>query len=214
VHLVDGVIDSGYVLLGTTALAGAGVAIGLWRTDEEKIPQTGVVAAAFFVVSLIHVPLGPVPAHLTLVGLAGLLLGWSVFPAILVGLVLQGVLFGFGGWTTLGINTLTFAVPAVICYYLFGTPLRWLRRAGPWVFVLGFAAGSVGIVLSALLFSGFLLMTGEEFLPTVYFVLAAHVPILFVEGMVTGTIAVSLKRLRPQVFGPLPPVMLKGCPHA
>jgi cobalt/nickel transport system permease protein len=67
--------------------------------------------------------------------------------------------------------------------------------------------------LSALVFSGFLLLAGDEFLPTVYVVLAAHVPILIVEGIVTGTVAVSLKRLRPQVFGPLSAVVWKGCPH-
>ena len=130
-HLNDGMIESGPILLGGAVAAGIGVAIGLWRMDEEKIPQTGVMAAAFFVTWSIHVPVGIVGVHLTLVGLAGLVLGWSVFPAVLVGLLLQLVLFGFGGWTTLGLNVLFFAVPAVLCYYLFRRPLVRLRGPVP-----------------------------------------------------------------------------------
>jgi cobalt/nickel transport system permease protein len=194
-------IDSGPVLLGGAVAAGIGVAIGLWRTDEEKIPQTGVMAAAFFVVSSIHVPVGMFTVHLTLAGLAGVVLGWAVFPAILVGLLLQVLLFGVvGGWTTLGLNTLTFAIPAILCYYLYRRPLARCRRGGPAVFALGFAVGATGMLGSCLVLSGILLLAGREYGPTVYFIQSVHVPLLIVEGIVTGTICVSLKRLRPDVL--------------
>jgi cobalt/nickel transport system permease protein len=190
------------------------VAIGLWRLDEERIPQTGVMAAALFVASLIHVTIGPGSAHLTLVGLAGVLLGWSVFPAVLVALLLQAVLFQFGGLTTLGINTLTFAIPAVVCHYLFGPALRALRRPGAAVFVVGFATGLIGMLLSCVMYSGFLLTGGGEgFGNIVWAVLGVHIPILAIEGFVTGTIVVSLKRLRPEIFDTASFAGVKGCPH-
>ena len=88
--------------------------------DHDQIAKVGILAAAFFVASLIHVPLGPANAHLTLNGLVRLLLGWGAFPAILVALSLQTTFFQFGGLTTLGVNTLIMAFPAVSCYLIFG----------------------------------------------------------------------------------------------
>jgi cobalt/nickel transport system permease protein len=181
--------------------------------DEERIPQTGVMAAALFVASLIHVTIGPGSAHLTLVGLAGVLLGWSVFPAVLVALLLQAVLFQFGGFTTLGINTLTFAIPAVVCHYLFGPVLRSLRNPGRAVFFAGFAAGTTGMLLSCVVYGGVLLAGGEGFENIVSFVLVAHVPILLIEGFITGTVAVSLKRLRPEIFDTASGARAERCPH-
>jgi cobalt/nickel transport system permease protein len=214
VHLMDGVIDSVPVLLGGTALAAAGVASGLWRMDDEKIPRTGVVAAAFFVASAIHVPTPIGAVHLTLVGLAGLILGWSVFPAMLVGLALQVQLLGFGGWTTLGLNTVAFALPAIICYYLFGRALSRVKPTGPRVFALGFAAGFLGMLLYCLVFCGILLLCGKEFRIPSLMVLLFHVPVLVVEGIVTGSVVVSLKRLRPEVFDAVGPAVAKEYSHA
>ena len=51
----------------------------------------------------------------------GLVLGWAIFPTVLVGLILQVVFFSIAGPTVLGINTLIMALPGVICHYLF----RW-----------------------------------------------------------------------------------------
>jgi cobalt/nickel transport system permease protein len=216
-HIHDGVLTgpfAGPILLGGAAVAAGGVAIGLWRLDEEKIPQTGVVAAALFVASIIHVPVGPSSAHLMLVGLAGVLLGWAVFPAVLIALLLQAILFPwFGGLTTLGLNTLAFAVPALLCHYLFGWALRALRRTGTAVFLVGFGAGLTGMMLSCFVYSGFLLLGGEGFGTIVGAVLLLHLAVLPVEGFITGTIAVSLKRLRPEIFGSLTLAGAKECPH-
>ncbi len=55
----------------------------------------------------------------------GLLLGWPAFPAILVGLFLQALLFQFGGLTVLGVNTFNVAVPAVLCFYLCAGRAPW-----------------------------------------------------------------------------------------
>ncbi|MGD8881735.1 MAG: energy-coupling factor ABC transporter permease, partial [Desulfobacterales bacterium] len=91
-HISEGVL-SGPVLISGGALTAAGTAIGLKKLDYDRIAQAGILAAAFFVASLIHVPIGPANAHLILNGLVGLLLGWAAFPVILVALVLQAVLF-------------------------------------------------------------------------------------------------------------------------
>jgi len=95
-HISEGVL-SGPVLVSGAALAAVGTAIGLKKLDYDHIAQAGILSAAFFVASLIHVPIGPSNAHLILNGLVGLLLGWAAFPVILVALVLQAMLFQFGG---------------------------------------------------------------------------------------------------------------------
>ena len=93
-HISEGVL-SGPVLLSGAALAAAGTAVGLRKLDYDRIAQAGVLSAAFFVASLIHVPIGPSSVHLLLNGIVGLLLGWGAFPAILVALVLQALFFQF-----------------------------------------------------------------------------------------------------------------------
>ncbi len=93
-----------------------------------------MLAAAFFVASLIHVPIGPSNVHLILNGIVGLLLGWAAFPAILIALVLQAMLFQYGGISTLGVNTIIMALPAVTCGLLLG-------RAAADAFRLGFHGG-------------------------------------------------------------------------
>jgi cobalt/nickel transport system permease protein len=123
-HISEGVL-SGPVLISGAALAAVGTAIGLKKLDYDQIAKAGMLSAAFFVASLIHIPIGPANAHLVLNGLVGILLGWAAFPAILVALVLQGVFFQFGGITTLGVNTIIMALPAIICYLIFG---RWVLK--------------------------------------------------------------------------------------
>ncbi len=118
-HISEGVLSTP-VLISGAALAVAGTTIGLKKMDYERIPQVAVLSAAFFIASLLHVPIGPSSVHLILNGLMGLLLGWVAFPAILVGLLLQAILFQYGGLTSLGVNTVTMALPAVICFFLLG----------------------------------------------------------------------------------------------
>src|SRR3569832_673704 len=95
-HISDGIL-SGPVLAdgfaGTAMVAG----LTLRKMDMEEIPKVSVITAVFFVASLIHVPVGPSSVHLILNGLDGVVLGWRAFPAIMLGIILQAILFGHGG---------------------------------------------------------------------------------------------------------------------
>lgn len=102
-HISEGVL-SAPVLISGGVLAAAGTMIGLKKIDYDHIARVGILSASFFVASLVHVPIGPANAHLIMNGVVGLLLGWAVFPAILVALLLQVVFFQFGGITTLGVK--------------------------------------------------------------------------------------------------------------
>jgi len=122
-HISEGVLSAPVLAVGY-GLTVAGTAVGLYTLDEKNIPKTGLMAAVFFIASFIHVPVGPSSVHLVLNGLAGVLLGWAVFPALLVALFLQAILFQFGGLSTLGVNTFCMAFPAVLCGLFFRAFLK------------------------------------------------------------------------------------------
>lgn len=197
-HISEGVLSSA-VLIAGAAITTAGVAAGLKGIDQKEIPSMGILSAAFFVASLIHVPVGPVSAHLILNGMLGLILGWKAFPVILVGLGLQALLFQFGGITTLGVNTLNLALPSVICYYLFGWGLK--PGAGRSVlFFSAFGSGFFAVLLSGIMVGFSLYLTGEAFLPAAKLVVAAHLPVMFVEGILTAACILFLKKVRPELL--------------
>ena len=193
-HLVDGVV-SVPVLVGGSAIAVAAIGYGLRRIEGERIAQVGVMSAAFFVASLVHVPIGPASAHLLLNGLAGIVLGWAAVPAIFAALMLQAAFFGFGGITVLGVNTVIMALPAVAAFHLFA---RAGGRAGG--FVSGAAAGAFAVCASCGLIASVLMLSGAGFAAAAKLILAAHLPVAIVEAFVTGCAVVFLRRVKPDVL--------------
>jgi len=204
-HIYEGVLagtaQGQLLLLAGAAATAAATAVGLRKLDYQRMPQAAVLSAAFFVASLIHVPLGPTSVHLVLNGLLGLVLGWAAFPVVLVALVLQAVFFSFGGPTALGVNTLVMALPAVACHYLFYAPVRNGRESR--VFWAGFAAGATAIVLSALLTAAVLALAGKPFEIIGQAFLVAHLPLAMIEGMVTGSVVVLVRKVRPELLDAL-----------
>lgn len=201
VHIVDGVL-SAPILIGGVSIAITGVALGLRSIEPDRIPQVGLMSAAFFVASLIHVPLGPSSVHLLLNGLAGLVLGWAVFPAVLIALLLQAVFFGYGGLTVLGVNVTLMALPAIACYYVFRPMLNRgsAPRGGGAAFGWGAATGAVAIVLTAAAVGLALAFSGEEFIPAAKLAFVAHIPVMVIEAVVTGAIVTLLQKVRPDVL--------------
>ena len=194
-HISEGIL-SWQVLAGSGAIALAGTTLGIATLDQEKVARTGILSAAFFVASLIHIPLGPGSVHLILNGLIGVILGWSAFPAILIALLLQAIMFQFGGLTTLGVNTVIMAVPAVISYYFFNLFNRWsFIQLG-----VTFAIGALAILFSALLAAGALMFSGENFRELAVMIVVAHLPVMMVEAMVTGFAVVFLKKVKPNLL--------------
>ncbi|MEJ5358644.1 MAG: cobalt transporter CbiM [Desulfobacterales bacterium] len=204
-HISEGVL-SGPVLLAGAALAAAGTGIGLKKLEPEQIPRAAMLAGAFFVASLVHVPLGPTSVHLVLNGLVGLLLGWTAFPAILVGLVLQAVFFQFGGLTTLGVNTLIMALPAVTGYGLFS---RFLQGPKAAALAAAFACGFLSVLLGGVVVGLALALSGEHFLNVAFAVVLAHLPVMGIEGVVTALCVGFLRRVQPGLLPGRPPVEVR-----
>ncbi len=196
-HISEGVL-SPQVLVAGGGLAAAGIAYSLKKMDYERVPQVAIVSAAFFVASFVHLPIGPVSVHLTLNGLAGILLGWAAFPAILVALFLQGVLFQFGGLTTLGVNTLNMALPAVICFLAFKRGIH--NRSATLSAIAAFVCGFFAVALSGLMVAVSLIWSEESFFDVARVVVAGHLPVMVIEGLITAFIVGFLKRVKPDVL--------------
>ncbi len=196
-HIAEGVLSTPVLVAGWALTAGA-TAVGLRKLDWEHVMSVSILAAAFFVASLIHVPIGPVSMHLVLNGLLGLVLGWAAFPAILCGLLLQAVFFQYGGFTSLGVNTLNMALPAVLCWYLL-RPL--LSRGGKARSIAAFTAGFLAVLLAGVFTSLSLALSDEGFLTTAKAVLLGHVPVMLVEGVITLFVVGFLARVQPELLG-------------
>lgn len=196
-HISEGVL-SAPVLISGAAMAAFGTAVGYRKLDYESIPQVAVLSAAFFIAALIHVPIGPSSVHLILNGLMGLLLGWVAFPAILVGLLLQAILFQYGGLTSLGVNTVTMAVPAVICFYMFRAGVR-NEKTGICL-ASAFLCGSLSVLLGSLLVALALVSTGEAFFTIAKVIVVAHIPIMIIEGIISAACVKFLKKVKPEIL--------------
>ncbi len=201
VHISDGVLDpwlweSGWVI---TAVI---LAYALSKMKTDDVPKLSVITAAVFVASLIHMQIGPTSVHFILNGFAGVMLGILAFPCIFVALVLQCFLFGHGGITTIGINTVNMGVPALIAYLIFktGTKLDIRPETKNRVSLFGAIAGGVAVVLALLLLAAELITTGEEFYETTVLVVSTHIPIIAIEAIFTGVLAGFIATVKPEMF--------------
>jgi ABC-type Co2+ transport system permease subunit len=125
VHISDGVLQVPW-LLGGFGVAGMLVLVSLWRVRDDEVPRIALLSAAFFIVSLIHVRVGPTSVHLLFNGLIGVLLGPRAALAIVVGLFLQFQYLAHGGIMALGVNTCVLTLPALGAWLMFHA----LHRSG------------------------------------------------------------------------------------
>jgi len=206
VHISDGVLSSPVIAAGfgiTLVLLGITL---WWGTREgditEQIPKLSVMAGAFFVASLINVPVPPTCVHLILNGLMGVVLGALSYPAIFIGLTLQALLFQHGGITTIGINTVIMGVPALITYGIF----RIGYRKGVPLTLLGTVCGGLAVFLSVIFLAVSLITTGEEFMAIAKLTAIAHIPIVIIEAVVTGSVVTFLAKVKPELL----PIDMEG----
>jgi cobalt/nickel transport system permease protein len=197
-HISEGVL-SGPVLAGGAILALGGLARGLRELKADDLPRAALLAAVFFTASLIHINIGPFSAHLLLSGLLGLVLGWAAFPVIFVALLLQGILFQYGGLTVLGVNTFNLAGPAVAMGLAGRAALaRFGWRAAPASSLL---AGGGAVLLSGLLAALSLALSGGEFAAAAAALGLAHLPVAAIEALVTFFAVQFLRQVRPGLLG-------------
>ena len=196
-HISEGILSEPVIAVGY-ALAIGGTLIGLAKTDQDDIPKVAVLSAAFFVISLIHIKLCGSSTHLILNGMIGIILGWSVFPAMLIALLLQMLLFGHGGFTALGANTFNMSMGAIVCCALFRNSI--LNSSKKKTLIIGFVAGTLSIFISVLLAILSIYISHTEMKNIAYIMLASHVPLMIAEGIVTAFALSFLKTVCPEIL--------------
>jgi cobalt/nickel transport system permease protein len=160
VHISDGVLPLP-LIVGGFVFAALLVGTGCTRIHESEVPFLALISAVFFVASLIHIRTGPTSVHLLLNGLAGVVLGRRAGPAIAVGLTLQAVLIGHGGFSSLGINVCVMTIPALAAAAIY----RWVLQSPIWTHAMGrsvLAAVSASVWTAAALAGALVLLARGE----------------------------------------------------
>jgi cobalt/nickel transport system permease protein len=191
-HIADGIIATEICVAANVACIGALYLAGR-RTVPEEIPHMGFVGASLFAVSLLHFPLAGTSIHAALLGLAGILLGRRVLPVLFIVLLFQALLFQHGGFMSVGLNTLNMSAGALAAGWIW-------RSATRWESVRAFSAGSVAILVPALLMGLEFMLTGYGrgmlYLLSVYSVLAV------VEGALAVVAVGFFRAVQPEILEP------------
>jgi cobalt/nickel transport system permease protein len=209
-HIPDGILPAAVNVAGY-ATAGAATYYSLRKIEssenpEEGIPKASLLTAAFFVASWIHIPIPPTSVHLVLNGLLGVVLGYYAFPAILIGLFFQAVMFQHGGLSTLGVNATMMGLPALLAFALFQSR-TFLRRESRFITGLfAFLSGGFGLGLAALIALALLIATVPAQIDaateraSLIALTAAHIPLMALEGIFTALVVLFLQRVKPELL--------------
>lgn len=198
-HLSEGVLHYPTLITGY-ACAITGVIIGLRQINPANISLVALFSATFFVASTIHIPVGIGSVHLILNGIAGLFLGWAVFPAFLIALLLQLLFFSFGGLAVLGVNLCILAAPALLAHYLL-TPYWRKKPARLGQMLIGGGSAVIGCLGAILIASLFLTLdNGKQYYHLILLLLVSHIPVFIIDSLISAGILALLAKMRPSIY--------------
>jgi cobalt/nickel transport system permease protein len=195
-HISDGVLN-GEITIGTFILMGLIIFYSSKKINREYIPKISLMTAAFFSISLIHIPVLFTSTHLILNGVIGIILGFSSFPAIMIALFFQSIMFGHGGITAIGANTILMGIPAIISYLIYlSSKNRSITTQKIYLFFIGFTS----IMISSIILFIFLYLSGKEFYKTAQLVVFINIPLAIAEGFITLFIITFIKKIKPEML--------------
>ena len=197
--LVSATVGGGFWILSGGSLAHCSHALRR-EANDAKVPLMGVLGAFVFAAQMVNfaIPGTGSSGHLG----GGLLLTVLLGPqaAVLVMgsvLLMQALFFADGGLLAFGCNLFNMGiVPAFVAYPLMYRPLAkrgWLGGAAVSGALLALQLGALGVVLETM-FSG---LAGLPFKPFLVSMLAIHLPIGLVEGIVTAALLGFVGKVRP-----------------
>ena len=196
-HIPDGVLSLP-VLAGGAVAAVAALGLSLRALDERALPRVAILSAGFFAVSLFSIPVGPASIHLLLGGLMGLILGPAIFPAVFAALVLQAMMFGFGGLTTLGVNTINVALPGA----LVGLALLPLVASAnaPRAALLASLGSGLAVIGTGLMVAASLALSSTDYETSARVMIATYAPLTIIEALIAGSCVSFVKKVKPDLF--------------
>jgi len=194
-HISDGILSS-EVSIGTAIIATSLVLYSLKNLKSRNIALVSAMSAVFFIASFIHIPLGPTQIHLILIGIIGILIGPCVFLTILIALLFQAILLGYGGISSLGANVIIMSLPSYITYIV--VKKGWFNKMN--TKLKYFSIGFFPVLLSTFLLSLILSLSKKEYLYASVTIFLANIPAMFIEGLITLFLINYLKKATPQLL--------------
>jgi cobalt/nickel transport system permease protein len=141
IHFPDGVLPVWLWVSGFIVAILVGMILFRFIKKEDlarRLPLLGMMAAAMVLGASVEII--PIAYHVNLTVMSGILLGPSlIFLATFVVNVILA-LFGHGGITVIGLNTLILSIEGILGYFLFRLFWRILKRLTPAVFLGTFLA--------------------------------------------------------------------------
>jgi len=139
IHLPDGVLPVWLWVTGFTGAILVGVILSKFFKREDwsrRLPLLGMMAAAMVLGASVEIV--PIAYHVNLTVISGIFLGPTVvfLAAFVVNVILA--LFGHGGITVIGLNTLTLSVEGILGYFLFHLFWRIFKRLTIAIFLATF----------------------------------------------------------------------------
>lgn len=194
-HISDGVLT-----LETTVVISVISIIALVKAirelKNEDISLTAVASAMFFIASFIHIPFGVTQIHLILLGVIGILISWSSFVAIFVALLLQALLLGYGGISSLGVNLFIMSMPAVMVYYLYNFQIVKKLNDKVKFFLVGF----LGTFFATLFLTLILYFSKEEYNYASFSIFSVNIITMIIEGIVSMFLLLFIKKVYPKIL--------------
>ena len=177
-HISEGVLSPSVIIISSLILAPL-VINSVRKLDYRDISKVALLSALFFVISTVHLPIGVTSVHFMMLGVIGIMLGWHSFTALLIALLLQALLIGFGGISSLAVNTLNTGIGAMVGYYLFIILKDRLPQS-----MTSFLIGFIPIIVTSIGIAVALMFTSGEFINVAKIAFLAHLPLAVVEGVI------------------------------
>ena len=194
-HIADGVLSFEATTVITT-VSSFEFYKAIKTLKEEEIPLTAVASAMFFIASFIHIPFGVTQIHLILLGVIGIFLGLSSFIAILIALLLQALLLGYGGVVSIGVNLFIMATPALIVFYINKTELFLKINEKIRFFLIGF----LGAFFATLFLVSILYFSKEQYEWAAYTIFTVNIFTMIIEGFVSMFLLMFIKKTYPKIL--------------
>jgi cobalt/nickel transport system permease protein len=155
-HIPDGYLSpQTYIPLIGVFVGSAAFAVKKVKNEVSirNIPYLGMAAAFSFIIMMFNLPIpGGTTGHAVGSPVIAILFGpWAAMIAVSVALIIQALVFGDGGITSIGANCFNMAVfMPFIAYYIFKLLSLNVRRKIR-VYVASFVSGYLSLVLTAIL---------------------------------------------------------------
>ncbi len=141
IHLPDGVLPVWLWVSGLMVMVVIGAILFRFIGKDyvsKRLPLLGMMSAAMILGASVEIV--PIAYHVNLTVISGILLGPSlIFLATLIVNVILAM-FGHGGITVIGLNTLILSIEGMLGYYLFRLFWSAFKRLTPAVFLATFLA--------------------------------------------------------------------------